>query len=188
MLKSTLKIYADYDAEAKKLETELAKKSMEQIRHEYLTTVFTYACRRRLDIWSFAQAFMESRFAFALDRAETLFQLKEDEVFRDFMVECTRNGVEIDSVPGDRSGMARFRDISPEGAWLVEIYTKWHSKTGEASCEIAERAPASLLKKIHKKAMTHEVDEIIALLIEHSADAAAITSKDYELLEESVKK
>ena len=126
---------------------------------------------------------MESDFARSLDRPETLLALTMDEVFRDFMVRCAQSGVEIESVPNKKTGMAAFRDISPEATWLVELYSKWHAKTGEAGCEIAERAPAALLKKIHKKAMTHRTDEIIALLIENSAEAAMITSKDYERLE-----
>ena len=80
--------------------------------------------------------------------------------------------------------MAAFRDISPEAEWLVGLYSKWHARTGEAGCEIAERAPAALLKKIHKKAMTRRLDEVISLLIENSAEAALISSKDYEMLEE----
>ncbi|MCR5336751.1 MAG: hypothetical protein K6E42_09425 [Synergistes sp.] len=181
MLRSTAGIYAEYDAETKKRVAETAKKTVEQIRREYLTVVFTYACRRRLDIWSFAQAFMESRFAFALDKPETMFALEKDEIFRDFMIECANNGTEIESL--QEGGIAQSRGISQEAAWLVEIYNRWHSKTGEASCEIAERAPASLLKKIHKKAMTHEPGRIIELLIEHSAAEAAVTSKDYDELE-----
>ncbi|WP_281691906.1 hypothetical protein [Cloacibacillus porcorum] len=183
MLKSTFAIYNDYGPEAKKRSAELAKKTLEQIHREYLETVFTAACRRRLDIWDFAQKFMESDFARSLDRPETLLALTMDEVFRDFMVRCAQSGVEIESVPNKKTGMAAFRDISPEAKWLVGLYSKWHAKTGEAGCEIAERAPAALLKKIHKKAMTHRTDEIIALLIENSAEAAMITSKDYERLE-----
>ncbi|MDO4560150.1 MAG: hypothetical protein Q4C86_04285 [bacterium] len=187
MLKSTFEIYPQYDLEAKKRHAELAKKTLEQIRREYLEAVFTAACRRRLDIWDFAQKFMTSDFSLALDRPEELLRLTMDEVFRDFMVRCAQRGVEIETVPNEKSGMAAFRDISPEAGWLVELYAKWYAKTGEASCEIAERAPAALLKKICKKAMTHRIDEIIDLLIANSAEAAMISSKDFERLEEQEK-
>lgn len=184
MLKSTLEIYEKYDQESKRHCAELAKKTLEQIHREYLEAVFTAAVRRRLDIWDFAQKFMESDFSLSLDRPETLLLLKMDEVFRDFMVRCAQQGVEIETVPHEKAGMAAFRDISPEAEWLVGLYSKWHARTGEAGCEIAERAPAALLKKIHKKAMTRRLDEVISLLIENSAEAALISSKDYEMLEE----
>lgn len=183
MLKSTLEIYEKYDQESKRHCAELAKKTLEQIHREYLEAVFTAAVRRRLDIWDFAQKFMESDFSLSLDRPETLLSLKMDEVFRDFMVRCAQQGVEIETVPHEKAGMAAFRDISPEAEWLVGLYSKWHARTGEAGCEIAERAPAALLKKIHKKAMTRRLDEVISLLIENSAEAALISSKDYEMLE-----
>lgn len=182
MLQATYKIYAKYDIEAKKRSAEMAKKTLEQLHREYLEAIFTSACRRRFDVWDFAQKFMSSDFSFALDKPETMLSLVKDEIFRDFMIECSKNGTEIETVTGEKSGMAAFREISPEAKWLVDIYSKWHAKTGEAGCEIAERAPASLLKKIHKKAMTHKTEEIIALLIDNSAAAAMIDSKDYELL------
>ena len=187
MLRATYKIYPKYDLDAKKRSADLAKKTLEQIHREYLETIFTSAVRRRLDIWDFAQKFMESDFSFALDRPETMLALVQDEVFRDFMIEATRSGLEIKSAAGEKSGMAAFREITPEAKWLVDIYSKWHAKTGEAGCEIAERAPAELLRKIHKKAMTHRTDEIITLLMENSADAALIDSKDYELLRSAEK-
>lgn len=187
MLRATYKIYPKYDLDAKKRSADLAKKTLEQIHREYLETIFTSAVRRRLDIWDFAQKFMESDFSLALDRPETMLALVQDEVFRDFMIEAARSGLQIKSAANEKSGMSAFREITPEARWLVEIYSKWHAKTGEAGCEIAERAPALLLKKIHKKAMEHRTDEIIALLMENSAKAALIDSKDYELLQNGEK-
>ena len=182
MLKSTQKIYKDYGFEAKKRASDIAKKTIEQLRREYLEAIFTAAVRRRFDIWDFTQKFMESELSLSIDIPEVMLSKKQDELFRDFLIYCTQNNVEVESVPHDKGGMAHFRDISPEAAWIVEIYTRWHSKTGEACCEIAERAPASLLKKIHKKAMKHPVEDVLPLLIDYSADAAVISSKDYDIL------
>ncbi|MDO5115024.1 MAG: hypothetical protein Q4D58_02865 [Synergistaceae bacterium] len=183
MLKATLKIYDRYNIEDRKRNAELAKKTLEQIYREYLERLFTAACRHRFDIWDFAQKFASSDFSLSLDRPEELLKMEPDELFRDFMIRCAADGTEIESVADKKGGMSAFRVISPEGAWLAGLYSKWHAKTGEAICEIAERAPASLLKRIHRKAMTHPAAEIIELLLENSAAEALITSKDYDLLE-----
>lgn len=182
MLKSTLRIYGKYDFEAKKRAAELAKKTLEQIHREYLEAVFTAARRHRLDIWDFAQKFMESDFSLALDRPEELLRLEMDEVFRDFMIYAAKENITVDSVADCGAGMNAFRTISPEAKWLASIYSRWHAKTGEACCEIAERAPAKLLKNIHKKAMAYAPDEIIELLEENSEKAAKLEPGDYEKL------
>ncbi|MEG1602898.1 MAG: hypothetical protein RR091_09405 [Cloacibacillus sp.] len=170
MLKATMEIAKEYGAAEKKEAAELAKKTLEQIHREYLEAVFTAACRRRLDLWDFAQKFMESRFSLALDRPKELMQLDKDEIFRDFMISCAKKGVSVEYVIKEKAGMEAFRTLPPAGRWLAELYSKWHAKTGEASCEIAERAPAAMLKKISKKAMLHQTDQIIALLLERSAE------------------
>ena len=184
MLNSTHKIYLHYNSEAKMHTREISGRTIEQIHRDYLETIFTAALRRRFDIWDFVQKFMESDFSLSLDRAETMLSLKQDEVFRDFTIFCIHNNIELKLIEGDKAGMAAFRDITPEAKWLAQLYSIWHAQTGEAGCEIAERAPTSLLRKICRKAMEHEVREIIALLIERTKDEARITNKDYDILEE----
>lgn len=172
MLEAAKKIEGIYSEEDRRESAELAKKTVEQIHREYLEAIFTAACRRRLDIWDFSQKFMESDSSLALDKPAAMFQLNKDEIFRDFMMGAAKRSVGIEYVRASKTGMEAFRTLSPEGKWLAELYSKWHAATGEAGCEIAERAPAQLLKKISKKAMTHPVQEIIDLLIEYSAERA----------------
>ncbi|MDO4988296.1 MAG: hypothetical protein Q4E17_04650 [Synergistes sp.] len=182
MLDSTYKIYPQYDLDDKKRASELAKMTLEQIRREYMRAIFTAACRRRLNIWDFAQKFMSSEYSLLLDKPQTMLAVPMDEIFGNFMLRCSEHGIEIQEIEGETNGMHNFRDISPEGAWLVDIYNRWHTKTGEACCEIAERAPVALLRKIAAKAMQYKADDIIELLIEHSFAAADISSKDYAKL------
>ena len=178
MLKSTLRLWKEYGEEEKLESAALAKKTGEQVHREYLETIFTAACRRRLDVWDFVQKFMESDFSHALDRPITMLQLNKEDAFRDFMLSAAKKGIGIEYVRSSKAGMEAFRTLPPEGRWLAELYSKWHAITGEAGCEIAERAPAELLKKIYRKAMAHPVQEIIALLIDNSAEAAKITAED----------
>ena len=184
MLKSTLRIWKEYDDEAKKRCAEASKKTLEQLHREYLETLFTAAARRRFDLWDFAQKFFESDFARRLDSPAEMLSQDRELLFRDFTIDCAERGVTFEQSSG-AGGAGAFRDLPPEGAWLAELYSRWHARSGEAACEIAERAPAELLRKIHKKAMTHPAGQIVELLMEHSADAAKIDSKDWHLLEES---
>lgn len=183
MLKATLELCSEYDLEARRRSAELAKKTLEQIHCEYLEELFTAARRHRLDIWDFAQKFMDSPVSLRLDRAETLLSTESELLFRDFSIYCVQNGIMLATASDAQSGMNAFRNISPEGKWLASLYSAWHARTGEAGREIAERAPTSLLRKIHKKAMAHPTDVIVDLLIEHSAQAAEISPQDCALLE-----
>lgn len=185
MLKATLELCTEYDLEARRHAAALAKKTLEQIQREYLEELFTAARRHRLDIWDFAQKFMESPVSLRLDRPETLLTTESDLLFRDFSIYCVQHHVELENAPDAQTGMSAFRTISPEAKWLAAIYSAWHAKTGEAGREIAERAPASLLRKIHKKAMTHPADDIIELLREHSAAEAEISPSDCAALEKA---
>lgn len=186
MLDSTIRIYEKYGLEDKKRSSELARKTLSQIHREYLETLFTAANRHRLDIWDFAQQFLESDFSLVLDKPETMLSLAQDELFRDFQSWCMDNDVQIEQAETENKNMNYFRELSPEGRWLAAIYSKWHAETGEAGCEIAERAPASLLRKIHKKAMLRADGEIVALLLDYSEKEAAIDSRDFDKLEESL--
>ena len=183
MLKATLELCTEYDLEARRHAAALAKKTLEQIQREYLEELFTAARRHRLDIWDFAQKFMESPVSLRLDRPETLLTTESELLFRDFSIYCVQNHVELENAPDAQAGMSAFRTISPEAKWLAAIYSAWHAKTGEAGREIAERAPASLLRKIHKKAMAHPTEAIIELLLERSAEAAEISPMDCAALE-----
>lgn len=183
MLDATHKIYSRYGIEERRRTKELAQKTTEQLLTQYLETVFTAAIRRRLDIWDFVQKFMSSEFSFALDRPETLYALHESEIFRDFTIFASRNDIELLEIEGSKRGMSAFREITPEAKWIAQLYSKWHSKNGDALCEIAERAPSSLLRKISRKAMEHDTDEVIELLVNYTKDKALITGADYNILE-----
>ncbi len=185
MLKATLEIYAKYDLEARRRSASLAKKTLEQIYREYLEELFTAARRHRLDLWDFAQKFMESEVSLRLDAPETLLTAEAELLFRDFSIYCVQRHIELAAAPDAGAGMSVFRTISPEAKWLAAIYSAWHAKTGEAGREIAERAPASLLRKIHKKAMTHPVDAVLELLLDYSAEAAEISPSDCASLEKA---
>lgn len=185
MLKATLELCRDYDLEARKRSAALAKKTLEQIHREYLEELFTAARRHRLDIWDFAQKFLESPISLRLDKPETLLVTESELLFRDFSIYCVQNGVTLETAADAQAGMNAFRTISPEGRWLASLYSAWHAKTGEAGREIAERAPTSLLRKIQRKAAAHPIETIVELLIEHSAKAAEILPQDCALLEKT---
>lgn len=185
MLKATLELCLEYDLEARKRSASIAKKTLEQLHREYLEELFTEARRHRLDIWDFAQKFMESSVSLRLDRPETLFSTESELLFRDFSIYCVQNHISLETAQDAGAGMSAFRTISPEAKWLAAIYSAWHAKTGEAGKEIAERAPAQTLRKIHKKAMAHPADEIVDLLIEHSAAEAEISPSDCAALEKA---
>ena len=185
MLKATLELCRVYDLEARRRSASLAKKTLEQIHREYLEELLTAARRHRLDIWDFAQKFMESPVSLRLDRPEAMLAAESELLFRDFSIYCVQNHIELASAPDAGAGMNAFRTISPEAKWLAAIYSEWHAQTGESGREIAERAPASLLRKIHKKAMAHPAAEIIRLLIENSAQAAEISPSDCAALEKA---
>ena len=141
MLKATLELCTEYDLEARRHAAALAKKTLEQIHREDLEELFTAARRHRLDLWGFAQKFMESPVSLRLDRPETLLTTESELLFRDFSIYCVQNHIELESAPDAQAGMSAFRTISPEAKWLAAIYSAWHAKTGEAGREIAERAP-----------------------------------------------
>lgn len=185
MLKATLELCSEYDLEARSRSASLAKKTLEQIHREYLEALFTAARRHRLDIWDFAQKFMDSPVSLRLDKAETLLTTESELLFRDFSIYCVQNHIELAAAPDANAGMNAFRTISPEAKWLAAIYSAWHAKTGEAGREIAERAPASLLRKICKKAMKHPTEDVLELLLDYSAEAAEISPADCALLEKA---
>ncbi len=183
MLKATLELCGEYGLDDRKTSAAIAKKTLEQIHREYLEELFTAARRHRLDIWDFVRKFMDSPLSLRLDSPARLLAVESELLFRDFSIYCVQNHITLESAPDAKAGMNAFRTISPEAKWLAAIYSAWHAKTGEAGREIAERAPADLLRKIHRKAMSHPVDEIIRLLMERSAKAAEILPQDCALLE-----
>ncbi len=187
MLKATVRIYDRYNPDDRETTAANAKKTLEQLHCEYLEALFTSACRQRLDIWDFTQKFMESDFSLCLDKAHLMLSIVKDELFGKFMIFCTQNKITFEKVTSEKNNMQQFRTLSPDGKWLAALYSRWHATTGEAGCEIAERAPVSLLKKICKKAQTHKIDEIVTLLLENSAIAARIESADYRELEKQAK-
>lgn len=187
MLKATVHIYERYNLDDRETTAANAKKTFEQLHCEYLEALFTSACRQRLDIWDFTQKFMESDFSLCLDKAEMMLSIAKDELFGKFMIFCTQNKITLEKVTNEKANMQQFRTLSPEGKWLAALYSRWHATTGEAGCEIAERAHASLLKKICKKAQTHKIDDVVALLLENSAIAARIESYDYRELQKLTK-
>ena len=127
MLKATLELCTEYDLEARRHAAALAKKTLEQIQREYLEELFTAARRHRLDIWDFAQKFMESPVSLRLDRPETLLTTESELLFRDFSIYCVQNHVELENAPDAQAGMSAFRTISPEAKWLAAIYSAWHA-------------------------------------------------------------